>query len=68
MGAANPAECERGSVMKEVWDKDRPKGLPKPKKLSPGKKAAAMSRAKAAGRPFPNLIDNMWASQKGKKK
>lgn len=54
--------------MKEVWDKDRPKDLPKPKKLSPAKKAAAMTRAKAAGRPFPNLIDNMWASKKGKKK
>ncbi len=53
--------------MKEVWDKDRPKDLPKPKKLSPGKKAAAMSSAKAAGRPYPNLIDNMAAAKKKKK-
>lgn len=52
--------------MKEIWDQNRPKGLPKPKKLSPAKKAAAMSRAKSAGRPYPNLIDNMAAAKKKK--
>jgi len=35
--------------MKEIWDKNRPKDLPKPKKLSPGKKAAAQSSVNAAG-------------------
>jgi len=50
--------------MKEVWDKPRPAGLPKVKKLSPAKKAAAIGRAKAAGRPYPNLIDNMAAAKK----
>jgi len=64
--SANPAECEGGSVMKEVWDKPRPVGLPKVKKLSPAKKAAAMGRAKEAGRPYPNLIDNMAAAKKKK--
>ncbi len=49
----------------EVWDKARPKGLGKPKKLSPGKKASAKAMAKAAGRPYPNLVDNMRAA-KGK--
>lgn len=46
----------------EVWDKPNPKK--KHSKLSPEKKAAAKARAKRAGRPYPNLIDNMWASKK----
>lgn len=49
----------------EVWDKARPKGLGKPQKLSPAKKASAKAAAKRAGRPYPNLIDNMRAA-KGK--
>lgn len=48
----------------EVWDKARPKGLGKPKKLSPAKKASAKAAAKAAGRPYPNLVDNMRAAKK----
>lgn len=51
--------------MKEVWDKPRPKGLPKPKEMSSKQKAMAMRRAQKAGRPYPNLIDNM-AAAKGK--
>lgn len=43
------------------WKKPRPGGLGKPKKLSPAAKEAAKARAEAAGRPYPNLIDNMWA-------
>jgi len=50
----------------EVWDKPRPKGLGKPKKMSSAKKASAKAMAKAAGRPYPNLVDNMRAA-KGKK-
>jgi hypothetical protein len=46
----------------EVWDKPRPKNLGDSKKLSPAKKAAAKASAKKAGRPYPNLIDNMKAS------
>jgi hypothetical protein len=41
----------------EVWDKPNP--AKKHKKLSPVKKAAAKAAAKRAGRPYPNLIDNM---------
>ncbi len=48
----------------EVWDKARPEGLGKPKKLSPTKKASAKAMAKAAGRPYPNLVDNMRAAKK----
>ena len=47
----------------EVWDKPRPEKLGKPKPLSPKRKASAKAAAKAAGRPYPNLIDNMRAAK-----
>jgi hypothetical protein len=47
-----------------VWDTPSPSK--KPKKLSPKKKSSAKAMAKAAGRPYPNLIDNMRASKKKK--
>jgi hypothetical protein len=47
----------------EVWDKARPKGLGKPKALTPAKKAKAKAAAKSAGRPYPNLVDNMRAAR-----
>jgi len=49
--------------MKEVWDKPRPKNLGKPKELSAADKRNAMRRAAKAGRPYPNLIDNMAAAR-----
>lgn len=52
-------------MAKEVWDTPDPKK--KSKKLTPAKKSAAKARAKAAGRPYPNLIDNMAAAKKKKK-
>ena len=51
--------------MKQVWDKPRPKNLGKSKPLTPAQKAKAKAAAKKAGRPYPNLVDNMRAS-KGK--
>lgn len=48
----------------KVWDSPNPKG--KSKKLTPKKKASAKAMAKAAGRPYPNLIDNMRAAKKKK--
>jgi hypothetical protein len=51
-------------MAKVPWEKPRPKGLGKPKSLSPAQKAAAKSAAKKAGRPYPNLVDNMNASKK----
>lgn len=47
----------------QVWDKPRPKGLGKPKALTSEKKAKAKAMAKAAGRPYPNLVDNMRAAR-----
>ena len=48
----------------EVWDKPRPDDLGKSKKLSSAKKSKAKAMAKAAGRPYPNLVDNMRAAKK----
>ena len=53
-----------GLAAKPVWEKKRPKDLGKPKSLSVKKKKSAKARAKAAGRPYPNLVDNMAAAKK----
>jgi len=77
MGAVNPSKIPSAKKMArlddtdftqyaeggEVWDKARPKGLGAPKKLSAGKKSKAKAAAKAAGRPYPNLVDNMRAAR-----
>jgi hypothetical protein len=47
----------------QVWDKPRPRSLGKTKKLSAEQKAKAKAAAKAAGRPYPNLVDNMRAAK-----
>jgi len=36
--------------------------------LTPEQKTAAKARAKAAGRPYPNLVDNAAAARKKKGK
>jgi hypothetical protein len=77
MGDINPKKMPKTTVKRdgkepvklykkggEVWDKPRPKGLGKSKKLSPAKKSSAKAMAKAAGRPYPNLVDNMRAAKK----
>jgi hypothetical protein len=51
-------------VKKQVWDKPNPKM--KSQTLTSAQKASAKARAKKAGRPYPNLIDNMAASRKKK--
>lgn len=51
-------------MKKPVWDKPRPKSLGKSKPLSPSQKASAKAAAKVAGRPYPNLVDNMRAAKK----
>lgn len=53
-------------MAKAFWDKKDPSG--KDKKLSPKQKASAKARAKAAGRPYPNLVDNAAAARKKKGK
>lgn len=46
----------------EVWNTPNP--AKKTKHLTPAKKSAAKAAAKAAGRPYPNLIDNMRMAKK----
>ena len=60
----NPNDVEVYAKGGNVWDKPRPKSLGKPKKLSSAKKSSAKAMAKAAGRPYPNLVDNMRAAKK----
>ena len=50
--------------MKPIWEKKRPKSLGKSKKLTPAQKAKAKAMAKKAGRPYPNMIDNLRAKRK----
>ena len=51
-------------MKKAFWDKKNPKKTSS--KLTPSQKSAAKARAKAAGRPYPNLVDNAAVSR-GKK-
>src|SRR5688572_14278904 len=51
---------------KAPWKKTAPKGS-RHTKLSPSQKAKAKRAAKRAGRPYPNLVDNMRAAKKRKK-
>jgi hypothetical protein len=72
MGAVNPSKMPKAKTITRkddpnkvevfkkggaVWDKPNPAKTHT--KLSPEKKAKAKAAAKAAGRPYPNLIDNM---------
>ncbi len=50
---------------KAFWETENPKK--KSKKLSPAQKSAAKARAKKAGRPYPNLVDNAAVAKKKKK-
>lgn len=47
---------------KAFWDKKNPKKTSS--KLTPAQKTAAKARAKAAGRPYPNLVDNAAVAKK----
>lgn len=52
---------------KPFWDTKNPKKKSTP--LTAAQKAAAKKRAAAAGRPYPNLVDNAAAKRySGKKK
>jgi hypothetical protein len=59
----DPNKVEMFKKGGEVWDKARPKDLGAPQKLSPANKAKAKASAKRAGRPYPNLVDNMRAAR-----
>lgn len=77
MGAVSPSKMPKGTRKArrddtdftqyaeggEVWTKPRPEGLGKSKPLSAKQKAKAKAEAKSAGRPYPNLVDNMRAAR-----
>ena len=46
----------------KVWDKKMPQNKRKGK-LTPEQKARAKERARRAGRPYPNMVDNMAVSR-----
>jgi hypothetical protein len=51
----------------EPWNRDKPKKKGgTTRHLSAPAKAAAKRSAKKAGRPYPNLVDNMRAARKDK--
>lgn len=52
------------SLNKKIWERARPKKLGEPQKLSPSEKKSAQESARKAGRPYPNLVDNMNAARK----
>ncbi|NOT88383.1 MAG: hypothetical protein HOP03_09375 [Lysobacter sp.] len=46
-----------------LWKRPRPPSAKRPAGLTPAQTAAAKARAGAAGRRYPNLVDNMWAAR-----
>jgi hypothetical protein len=59
----NPDVVDEYAKGGEVWDKARPKGLGKPKKLTAAQKSKAKAAAKYGGRPYPNMVDNIRAAR-----
>lgn len=57
-----------GGSMKQTafWKKKRPKGEPSTP-LTAAQKARAKARAAAAGRPYPNLVDNAAVAREAKR-
>lgn len=55
----------RGGKAKPFWDKKAPEG--KPSKLTSKEKSQAKARASAAGRPYPNLVDNSAIARRKEK-
>ena len=51
---------------KQFWEKDAPKDA-QHKHLTRKQSQSAKAMARAAGRPYPNLVDNVRASKKGSK-
>jgi hypothetical protein len=60
--------AKKTTAKKAPWKRSNPRkrGGSASKHLSPAKKAAAKASAKRAGRPYPNLVDNMRMAKKSK--
>lgn len=61
MAAEKKSSGAKAKAKTPVWETRNPKK--KSKKLTPAQKAKAKASAKKAGRPYPNLIDNMNAAK-----
>lgn len=46
----------------QPWERKRPESAGEPRPLSPKQKSSAKATAAAAGRRYPNLVDNMRAA------
>jgi hypothetical protein len=62
---ANPKYGSMKSTTTPVWQKPNPKKKSTP--LTSTQKAQAKASAKKAGRPYPNLVDNVNAAKKKSK-
>jgi len=60
----SPLELGVANMAKPFWETKNPKK--ESKKLTPSQKTAAKARAKKAGRPYPNLVDNAAAARRVK--
>lgn len=68
IGTDKPIQTYRkGGAAKPFWDKEKPKGR-KTKHLSDKQIGTAKARTKAAGRPYPNLVDNAAVARMKKRK
>jgi hypothetical protein len=57
----------REAKTKTPWKRSNPrKKKGTSKKLTPALKGEARARARSAGRPYPNLVDNMAVARKRK--
>jgi hypothetical protein len=63
-----PMSEKKSSRSDAPWKHENPKaGKSTSTHLSPAAKAAAKRSAKKAGRPYPNMVDNMNAAKQQKK-
>ena len=53
-------------MTKPFWEKDAPSDAKK-RNMSRQQVKSAKARARSAGRPYPNLVDNVTALRAGKK-
>jgi len=55
---------KQGGKADTPWEKPAPDDGQPPKHLTPGEKDEAKARARKAGRPYPNLVDNMAVARR----
>ena len=68
MAKSAKTKSSKAKSSKAPWDRSNPrkKAGKASKHLTPAKKKAAKASARRAGRPYPNLVDNMRAASKKK--